>query len=171
MQRTPLAREQIGLDGGAGQRMTESRYIRRLFDHELRVDELLDQPHQLRFAVTCQRLKQIEVEAPASDRCQPEHLARGRADLIEAALHGELHATWQPKLSERLGIPCIIGWRDVARRKQRLEGFLHKEGVALGYRVDCPNKGCIHGARQAEDCADLCIDIARSKARQTDLGA
>jgi len=46
MQRAPLARQQIRLDGLTGQRMAKGKHVGRLLDHQLRVDQLLDSLHQ-----------------------------------------------------------------------------------------------------------------------------
>ena len=56
MQRDALTRQQLDVDGFAGERVAEGGPFGRLFDDELRVDELFDERQQLPLVVTGERL-------------------------------------------------------------------------------------------------------------------
>ena len=51
MERDALARQQVGVDRLARERVTEGESLRRFLDDELRRDELLDERQQLSFVV------------------------------------------------------------------------------------------------------------------------
>jgi hypothetical protein len=56
VERDALAREQVGVDRFASERVTECEPLRRFLDDELRRDELLDERQQLSLVVICERL-------------------------------------------------------------------------------------------------------------------
>jgi len=80
MQRDPLARQQLGVDGLAGERVAEREPFRRFLDDELRGDELLDEREQLLLVAIRERLQQSKVEPPPGDGRRRRDGGRRSAD-------------------------------------------------------------------------------------------
>ena len=115
--------------------------------------------------------EQVKIEAAAGDRGQSQDFPGVLADLVKAALDGQLHAAREAQLAKGFGIHALTGRGDIASRKQRLERLLDKKRVALGHGIDRFEHLRPERALQGEDGTDLGIDIADREARQGDLRA
>src|SRR5579883_1365071 len=101
MQRPPLARQDLGVERLARERVAEAIAVRGLFDEELRRDQLAQRAQQRCLVEPRDGLQQLELDALADDRGEGGDVARLGTQLGAAAHHGILDAARNGKLIER----------------------------------------------------------------------
>src|SRR4051794_15043541 len=94
MEGDALAREQLRVDGFAGERVTKGEALGRFLHDELRRDELLDMRQQRTLVEARERLKKSEIESPAGDRGFRRDVTRRHGKRRQAAAHGLDGRTW-----------------------------------------------------------------------------
>src|SRR5689334_18122291 len=106
--------------------------VRRLFHDQLRADQLFDNGEKAGLVVTCQRLKDSEIKAPAqySGTCQS---TVGRlAQPLGAPLDRIVYGARDVQFLDRFALPRPLRVEDAARSGERLEHLFDEERVPLG---------------------------------------
>lgn len=123
MQPGPLARQQVGVDGLAGERVPEGVRVALTGDEELPPDRLAQRRLQLVLRQSDGVAQQLVLDAPPGDGGGTQHLLGGVGQLLEAD---------QENVGEPAGYPARL-------RVGGGEQLLRIEGVALGPLDDPPH--------------------------------